>query len=332
MRSVRRWLAPWLCVAAWMVSGNGPAVAGGTPAALTMAVTDSPYSAPVLVADALGFFAQEHVAVKLLHCDTGRMCLGRLLDGQAQLATVSDTPVAIASFSRHDFDIVATISSSGHDHQLVARADRGIRVPADLKGKRIGVLPGTSSHFFAESFLLFHGVSPGDVSLVPLDPQDAAGPLVRGDVDAAALFDPANEQALRRLGAQGIGFPTPSFFQVDFNLVSVPAARGARDEDLARVLAALRRAVELIRSDPARARAIVARAGHQDPRVLAEAWHHFDFGVELEQPLLDALEAQARWAMRDRLVPAGVPMPDYLDFIRSAPLRRVDPAAVRLVH
>lgn len=325
--------ADWLRRLRWAATGvllSGAAAIHAAPPVLTLAVADSPYAATALIAESQGWFAAEGLDVKIVHCAFGRICLEQLLAGQAQLATVADTPITFASFVRKDFAVVATLSSSGSELRMVARIDRGIAAAADLKGKRIGVLKGTSGHYFTETFLRFNGLEPTDVNIVALGASDAAGALVSGEVDAAGLFDPYVDDALHRLGAKARALPALGFFSLTFNLVSVPAAAGASDEDLVRVLRALKRADDLIRTQPERARAITAAALKIDPKPFEETWKHFDFRLQLAPALLSSLEAQARWAQRAQLVPAGSPLPDYLDFIRSGPLRRADPRAVRL--
>lgn len=300
------------------------------PAVLTLAVADTPFAAAALIAESQGFFAAEGLTLKVVHCAFGRLCLKELLDGRAHFATVADTPITFASFSRKDFAIVATISSSGRDHRLVVRHDRGIRTAADLKGKRIGTLKGTSGHYFTETFLRFNGIDVSDVTIVALDAADAPGSLVRGEVDAAGLFDPHGQAALRRLGAQAGVLPAPGFFNVTFNLISVPASAGASDDDLARLLRALRRATELIRDQPDRSRNLVAAVLKIEPRELEDQWKAYDFRLQLAPALISSLEAQARWAQRAKLVAADAKPPDYTELIRAQPLRRVEPRAVRL--
>ncbi len=39
------------------------------------------------------------------------------------------------------------------NNAIVARKDSGISAPGDLKGKRIGYTPGTTSDFFLDSML-----------------------------------------------------------------------------------------------------------------------------------------------------------------------------------
>jgi ABC-type nitrate/sulfonate/bicarbonate transport system substrate-binding protein len=144
------------------------------------------------------------------------------------------------------------------------------------------------------------------------------------------MFSTQVDDALPRLGENARVLPGLSFFSLTFNLVSVPASAGANDEDLAKVLRALKRADDFIRTQPESARAITAQALKIDPKRVEEFWTRTNFRLELAPPLLSSLEAQARWAQRAQLVPAGLPLPDYLNFVRSSPLRRVDPRAVRL--
>ncbi len=311
-------------LALWGVWFGGSAWA----APLTLAVADIPYAAPVLIAAAQGYFEAEGLAVKVRHCSIGRVCLKLLLDGQAQVATVADTPIALASFSHKDFAVIATTTLSGRENQLLVRQDRGINNPADLKGKRIGIVKGSSGHYFVDVFLLLHGVKTADVTLVALPLEDTAGPLVRGEVDAAGLFGTAPLDAIRRLGGQAKALPSPSFFSVTFNLVSAPQVP---DADLLKLLRAVERAVELIRNQPDAARRIVATAIKTDPGALTDTWGNFDFRLQLGQVLITTLEGQARWALREGLAPAGSAMPDYLDFVRTGPLKALDPRAVRLV-
>ena len=299
---------------------------------LTLAVADLPYTAPVLIAEAQGYFAAEGLALKVLHCALGRICLQHLLDGQAQLATVADTPIALASFARQDFAIIGTTTVSGGELRLVARQDRGIGRAADLKGRRIGFIPGTTSHYYLETFLLFHGLKATAVTLVPLQAAAAASALVRGEVDAASLFEPAGRDSVRQLGALGVVLPSPRFFTLTFNIVSAGRAAGVSADDEVRLLRAVQRGEALIRQEPERARGIVAAALKMEPAKVAEAWGDFVFRLQLGQPLINTLEGQARWALREGLAPAGARMPNYLDLINPEPLRRADPQAVRLVR
>jgi NitT/TauT family transport system substrate-binding protein len=73
---------------------------------------------------------------------------------------------------------------------LAVRGD--IKSIKDLKGKKIAAwAPGTSPYFLASWFLKKNGISIKDVSVVNLDPQNAAKAFVAGqDIAAAATYEP----------------------------------------------------------------------------------------------------------------------------------------------
>ncbi len=103
-----------------------------------------------------------------------------------------------------------------------------------------------------------------------------------------------------------------------------------RNEDAIKLLRALKRAHQLIISKPELARAIVASRLKLDLTDVETTWNNYVFELSLAQPLITTMEAQARWALRENLVPGGK-MPDYLDYVRTEPLKSVDRRAVTLV-
>ena len=302
-------------------------------APLTLAIPDLPVFSTALVAEAEGYFAAEGLDLKIIRCVIGKLCLKLLTDGKAHYAGVADTPIVMASLGGAvgpGFAVIATLATTSRLNQLIARADRGIRVAADLKGKRIGVFKGTTSHYFADTLLLLNGIGTSQVTLVLQDPADAAGPLVRGEVDAAAMHQTHAHKVKVLLGANMVTIPTSKLVTMTFNLVSVPAAAGGRDQDAVKLLRAMTRANQLMAADPKRAKAIVAARLKLEPALLDAIWGDYDFELSLAQPLIMALEAQARWALREGLVPGGK-MPDYLNFVRPEALRTLDRRAVTLV-
>ena len=327
LRAPRRMAAVALLACLPWLAG---AVAAAADAPLTLAVADLPQFSPVLIADIEGYYASEGLTLKVLHCVNGRRCLKHLTDGEAQFAVVGDTPLVMASFGRTPFSVVATIGTTSRDTAMLARTDRGVRTAADLKGKRIGVMRGTTANYFSDALLLFHNISPSDVTTISLSAADPLGPLQRGEVDAAALYQPFRARALQAMGSQVIELASPKLFTITFNLVAAPAAAGGRDEDAVKLLRALQRANRLIAADPARARAILAARLKLEPKLLEAIWGEYDFGLSLGQPLITTLEAQARWAVREGMMPASA-MPDYLDFMRPGPLQAVDRRSVTLV-
>jgi ABC-type nitrate/sulfonate/bicarbonate transport system substrate-binding protein len=318
---------PWLRRVAFTLA-LGLAAASVQAAALTLAIADLPAFTPALLAEAEGYFAAEGLDLKIIHCVNGRRCLQHLTDGEADAATVADTPIVFAAHAGARFEILGTMSTS-REHRLLARADRGVRSLADLKGRRLGILKGTSGHYFADSVLALGALDPTTVRLVPVAPGEIVARLVAGDIDAAGLYQPLAQEAIHRLGARGATVADARYYAATMNLVG-RLAPALSDDDATRLLRALRRACALIETQPARARAQLARQLKLDASVVDALWPDYDFRVALEQTLVTTLESESRWAVREGLV-ADKATPDYLDRVRPGPLRALDRRAVTLV-
>ena len=306
------------------------AAAAAPAAPLTLAIADTPLFAPALIAEAQGYYRSEGLDIKIVHCVNGKRCLQHLTDGEAQVATVADTPIVMAAHAGSRFDIVATIGTS-RENRLIGRVDRGIRTVADLKGKRIGFVKGTTGHYFTNTFLVFNNIDPRSVTMVPLEAGEMITQLVEGRIDAAGLYQPHAHYAAMKLGKNAVVLPSPRFYTVTANLVSVPAAAGLGDGDLVKILRALNRACAFIDEQPMQAKATLAARLHVDAALIDASWSDYDYRLRLDQSLITGLEAESRWALREALVPRG-PVPDYLERMRLGPLRTVDHRAVSIVN
>ena len=297
---------------------------------LVVAVARLPFSLPLFVADTEGYFAAEGLKIRFLDCLPGRRCLKHMLDGEAQLATVADTPVVFASFSRTDFVILATFSTSANDAKFVTRKSAGINAPRDLAGKRIGVVTGTSGHYFLDSFLLFHGVDPSGVKLIPRQAEDIVAAMEKHEVDAVAAFEPSPYQAVKSLGTDAIVLRGARIYTTTFNLLADRRLLGGRDADLVKLLRAIERAERFIHDEPKKAQAILQVRLKLDQGLIDWIWPDYDFALSLDQSLITSLESEARWAMREGHATGKRPA-NYLDYLYTTPLLKVLPGAVTVV-
>lgn len=321
--AVAAFLPPWL-----------PAPAAAAPAGpeLTIAIARSPLTLPFLVAETQGFFAAEGVTVHALDCLGGQRCLKMLFDGAAQFATVSELPVMFASFERDDFAVVATFVRSPGDVKIVTRRSAGIATAADLRGRKVGTVMRTSAHYALDAGLTFLDVDPRRLTLVPLTPEHVVDAFARREVDAVAIWEPQAWQARQAAGADAAMLPLPRIYAETFDLVGLRPTIAARAEALAGVLRSLKRARDHIAEHPHEAQALLRQRLNLDEGFVAATWKDFDFRLGLEQSLATSLEAEARWAQREGLVPPGAATPNFLHVIEPGPLSRVAPETVTILR
>ncbi|MFZ2650918.1 MAG: ABC transporter substrate-binding protein [Burkholderiaceae bacterium] len=297
---------------------------------LTIAVANSVLSLPIFVAQAQKYFADEGVPVKTVECVGGPRCLGLILEDQAALVTVSDMTVMFNSFGRTDYAIVATIARSTSNLKLITRKSAGIASVAQLAGKRVGTVKATGAHYFLDSSLLFDGIDPKRIELVLLSPEQIGAALEQGRIDAASIWEPHARRSLRELAGDGAVIPSPRSYSVSFNLVANRRIIAERQTDLVKVLRALARAQRFIREQPQQAQAILVQTLRQDQDDINALWNDLDYRLAIDQLLLNTLQAQARWALREGHVPHDARIPNYLRFVATEPLRQAVPMAVTL--
>lgn len=301
-----------------------PAAAAG----LTIAVSRTPLSLPLYVAESQGYFAAEGVQVTLKEVIGGNRAMQQLRDGAVDLATASETVAVFHSFTRKDFAVVASFVTSNEDVELIVGKGLGNARPDQLAGKRIGTVVGSASDYYADSWLVFHGVDPRSTQPVSLQPETMAAALANGVVDAVAIWNPFSFEILKTVpGARQL--PNPGTYRLSFNLISGRKLLGPRDDELARVLRALLRAEQLIQAEPVKAQAILRERLALDQDFIGWIWPKYQYRVMLDQPLIVAFESVARWARNEGHVAADR-SPNYLEFIYAQPMRMARPDRLRI--
>jgi NitT/TauT family transport system substrate-binding protein len=301
------------------------------PEKITIAYSTAPNAILMAIALAKDYFKEEGLDVTPQPHAFGKPALQSVIEGKADIATVGDTPVVFGVMNGNKIMVLAVIQTSNKNEAIVARMDRGIAKPSDLKGKKIGLTLATTGHFFAEAFLLAHRINISQVKVIDLKPDEMADALGTGKVDAISTWNPALTQAKKKLGSNGIIFFGELLYTENFCVVASQEYVRKNPDAIKKVLRALIKAETFMREQPEEARRLVAEFLKTDKAILDELWDIFTFRVTLDQALLLDLEDQTRWVIKYRLTP-GTDMPNYLDFIYVDGLLAVKPEAVRIIR
>lgn len=320
-----------LCHYVWLERSAHGGPAQPPEAVVIAANTEYVGICAIVVARQEGYFAEEGIAATILPRNSGKSALDAVLQGQAQLGTVADLPVMFAVMKQIPLSIVATFSRANRDHGIVGRRDRGIGLPASLKGKRIGVTMGTSGHFVLSAFLNRQHLAAAQVTMVNLQPDEFLGALTSGKVDAISGWEPHLNALATQLGGNAAVFYSTDIYEIPYNLAGTRAYVATHTATLQKVLRALIRGTRVCNEAPETARRAMATVMNGKVDDWAALWPGYRFGVGLDQGLVLALEDETRWAIANQLT-AGNAMPNYLNTIDLRALDAVAPAAVTVIH
>jgi len=301
------------------------------PETIAIAYAAHPQTALAQVAHSRGYFRGAGLEATAHKFPSGKAALEYLLEGKADFATVAETPVMLAIMKGEKISVIATIQTSSLAHALLARKDRGILSLGDIKGKRIGVAVGSSSHFFLDGILIAHGISSKDVEVVDLKAEKIPDALAQGDIDAGSTFTPYVEHAQQKLGSSVITFREKTIYRYNFLVVATQEFIRKNPDKVRKMLSALVKAEGFVRENPAEAQIIVADFCGIELAIVRDSWADATLAVTLDQPLILALEGESRWAIKGGLTGARQ-VPNYLDFIYLGGLKSVKPEAMRILR
>ncbi|AOW13110.1 hypothetical protein LPB72_07510 [Hydrogenophaga crassostreae] len=196
----RRDWGQW-CAATVLVSGaagvqaaSAASLAGGSQRLVVAVANKAAFCyLPLTIAERLGYFAAEGLALEVREYADASAAVRALLDGSAQMLSGSYSTTQM--MRAHD-EYLSAILMQALAPQIVLGAShrtmQSFRSARDLRGRRIGVTAlGSASHRIASLALNRAGIRPQDVRFVPLSsPVDMLAAFRGGEIDALCHPDP----------------------------------------------------------------------------------------------------------------------------------------------
>jgi ABC-type nitrate/sulfonate/bicarbonate transport system substrate-binding protein len=295
-----------------------------------IAIFPDTISALIYIAQEQGFLKRHGLDVSLEDYQTGAFAVNGLIAGKADAATATEFVLAVQGFKRQDLRAIAAISFSD-SMEVVARRDRGIKNPEDLRGKVVGVPKTTIAEFFLNTFLSFKGILPGEVRTVDLKPTDLVAALSEGKIDAASCFPPFSDTMKKNLARNAVSWPIQG--GQDYHLLLIIRDELIKTRPLAvtGLLKGVIEAEDFLKKDKNGAQRIVDRTLGPDHESVVSTWAKTRFRVRLDQNLLTLMEDEARWAIKNKLVDAEK-IPNYFTLLHLEGLEKIRPEAVGVIH
>ncbi len=299
---------------------------------VNLGVEDSLLTGTVWVAESKGYFEKEGLDLDIKEFDSGRLSFQAMLKGEGvNISTVAPTPIMFSSFDRQDFYIFSTFVYANEDIKVIANGSEGITEAADLKGKKLGTPAGTTGQFVAEVFLVNNGILPSEVEIIDISPSELPDALKNKQVDVIVIWEPHAYNAQNLLGQDAIRLSGSELYRTTFNFLVMKDYAESHPEVLVKFLRAIDNATDFIGENKEESQDIVAERLKLDKEDMVKFWDAFTFEISLDQSLLVAIEAEARWAIKNKLTDK-IEIPNYLDCIYYDALEEVKPEAVGIIR
>lgn len=113
-----------------------------------------------------------------------------LASGSSDIGVVGDVPIVSAVAAGQDNVLIALTCDAPLSYNLLASPDSDIESVADLKGKKVATVVGSTAHNLVNKLLGTADLTMQDIELINISAGDVETVLVNGEVDAAAIWEP----------------------------------------------------------------------------------------------------------------------------------------------
>lgn len=162
-----------------------------------------------LVTKYLGLHEKElGVPVKWLKFGSGGDVNKAIAGEQIDFGGVGNPPATIGVTRGLPYQGILALNILGDVEALSVRTSKNIASVKDLAGKTVAAPFGSTTHYLLLTTLKQNGIKPGDVKLLDLNPADAAAAWLRGDIDAAWIWEPNLDKTVKNGGRILLGSGT----------------------------------------------------------------------------------------------------------------------------
>jgi taurine transport system substrate-binding protein len=145
-----------------------------------------------LVAKALRLHEKElGVPVEWVKFGSGGDVNRAVAANQLSFGGVGNPPATLGVGRGLSYRGIFVLNMLGPVESLVVRESKTITKPEDLVGKTAAAPFGSTTHYLIIAYLRAGGVDPNTVKLLDLAPSDAVAAWLRGDIDAAYVWEPS---------------------------------------------------------------------------------------------------------------------------------------------
>ncbi len=313
-------------------------------AEIKIGVSQTPLTAPFIIAKHLAMFEQANLNVQLVECFGGVACSEALIADQVDYATASESVVMFKSYQTQDIALLTSFVQSTNDLKLLTlnkdlqlnknqdtkeaitgtNISNSVENPAQTNINKVGIVKGSASEYYFDTLLVAQGGDVSHIDKVYLSPKQLVNALIANQVDAISIWEPYGYQlnmsassSITNLGIQGI-------YQLSFNLIAKRSKfsldNNVKNKQVTALINVLEQSINWINNHPDAAMLIVAKHLDVPLNQIKWSWNDYIFRLSIGNSLLSSLQTQSHWAKQGGLVEGQEP--NFRDVIYRQPFEQ----------
>jgi ABC-type nitrate/sulfonate/bicarbonate transport system substrate-binding protein len=308
-----------LCVAA---AGSVGAVSVAGPAAaqdlekMTIFMGTTPQFSSVVVAQEKGFFKEYGLDTEITVFASGSVATEAFLAGGGSVVVSGDMP-ALRLWTK---GLVGVSPQASYTDLSVVVGKKELAEASQFKGKKLGVLMGSTSEYFAGLFLESGGLTIEDVDVINLQPAEMVTGLAGGDIDGFVIWQPFGWRAVEAIPDAHVVTTAAPYFHEYQAITTTKEYADSHQAELTAFLKGLRDASEWTEKNQEEAAGLVANYLRMDkPELAKQMISVIDFTLVYDAEFRKDMDALANFAGLDL---------DWETMFDPRALKAADPALV----
>ena len=298
------------------ISSSSSSMEGNSENAIEIAIQPSSAFMPLYVARANGWIEEAlkkyGITVTWSDFESGPPMNAFFASGSGHIGVAGDVPVISALANGQDNIFIGCIEA-GASYCLIVPAESRINSIADLRGKTVGTVVGSTSHNVLKKFLESEGLSLSDIKFYEMaGGGDTALVLSDGTCDAVSIWEPTatslQAAGKARIIADGsdIGFPG----------VNVIFARRSYLEEnpeiVKEVLTQFVRGAQMLNEYPDATARKIAGYFNLEPPVLASLIDKYDYKMVFSESDINSLQDTVSFQLEMGNIKNGIYVKNYI--------------------
>jgi NitT/TauT family transport system substrate-binding protein len=317
----------FLLIIALLVGSISFANAAAKP--LRICAPDNTISALFYVGQSKGFFKPSDF--EFIHRNNGKLCQDAVLAKAADIANTAEGPFTYLAAQNPPIRIIA-VHQISPETAIFARGDRGIVSPSDLKGKKIGVLPGTVSYFFLYRFLKHHGMTMQDIETVTLQVPAMGAALQGGQVDAISVWQPWGYNALASLTPAGVSFMDGEIYSWHAPILASDDAIENKKPQIQEMIRVMLKTEKFMAENPEETKKIIADQFKLPLAFVSDMWPLYTNKLFLDNSTIELMEGNFKILQESQEDFKAAPMPDFHQFVDPSFIKDIAPERLTYKH
>lgn len=287
-------------------------------AEIRIATQPIPHYAPIFVAKQQRWLDEElaktgaKVEIKWASFAAGPPINESFAAGQQDIGFLGDTPAIIGKSAGINTRVVALTSSGPRSLAVVVPKNSTVASPRDLKGKKVAVVKGSYAHHLLVLVLQEGGLTTSDIQFINLSQADIATAIVKGDIDAAAVWEPL----ITKLENDGAVRVLRDGSDIKKGVLVIIAAedyvRKNREQTKA-LLRAYQRGADFIKTNPREAAELIASDVNLPAELLAKVFAKFDYSPTIQPEDVAELKKSEAFMKEAGIIRRSVDIDRFVD-------------------